>query len=88
VIVTTNLDPGEWASALGDAQMTTVLLDHLTHRCHIVPTGNESHRYWHSSLGAGQRVKAREATRKRGQSAGPISLEVVSAHIAINLARQ
>jgi len=39
--------------------------------CHIVETGNESHRVLHSSAVAKKRTKAREQARKTGKQPPP-----------------
>jgi DNA replication protein DnaC len=52
VAITTNLSFSEWATVFGDPKMTTAHLDRLTHRCHILETGNDSFRFRASSEAA------------------------------------
>ncbi len=45
LILTSNLDFGDWVQIFGDEKLTAALLDRLTHRAHILLMNGESYRF-------------------------------------------
>lgn len=60
ILVTTNLEFGEWTKVFADEKLTSALLDRLTHRCEIFLMNGESYRFRESQ----KRLK--EKRRGRG----------------------
>jgi len=56
LILTTNLPFGEWTKVFPDPRMAKAVVDRITHRAHIIETGNESWRFRH---GLERRAKKR-----------------------------
>lgn len=44
-IITTNLEFKDWTQVFGSQQLTTAVLDRLTHRCHILEMNGDSYRF-------------------------------------------
>ena len=44
-VITTNLEFKDWTQVFGSQQLTTAVLDRLTHRCHILEMNGESYRF-------------------------------------------
>ena len=58
LIVTTNLPFGEWTKVFPDPRLAKAVVDRLTHRAHIIDTGNESWRFRHGLHKKGGRPPA------------------------------
>ena len=57
VIITIDLSFRKGAAIFGDANITSALLDRLTHHCHILETGNDSFRFRNTSATQAQRKR-------------------------------
>ncbi|TDY37128.1 DNA replication protein DnaC [Alicyclobacillus sacchari] len=51
VIVTSNLEFGQWNTVLGDARLTAALVDRLVHHAHVLAFTGESYRLQHALSG-------------------------------------
>ena len=51
VMVTSNLEFGQWNSVFGDTRLTAALVDRLVHHAHVLAFTGESHRLRHALSG-------------------------------------
>jgi DNA replication protein DnaC len=82
VMITTNLPFSEWTKVFTNARLCKAILDRLTDRAHIIPTGPDSYRFWRTMEKHGQGTEASEASRyvsetpdKPGSAAGENKVE-------------
>jgi DNA replication protein DnaC len=57
VIVTSNLEFGQWNRIFGDNRLTSALVDRLVHHAHIIAFTGESYRLRHALSSSAQEVK-------------------------------
>ncbi len=50
IVITTNLQFGQWNHVFGDPILTEAVIDRLIHHSHLVVFGGDSHRYRESLL--------------------------------------
>lgn len=63
-VIIVNLSFSKWTAVFGDAKMTTAHLDRLTHRCHILETGNDNYRFKNCSVQQTAPAPKKEKTSK------------------------
>ena len=74
LIVTTNLPFGEWTKVFPDARLAKAVVDRLTHRAHIIDTGNESWRFRHGLERQGPRKEPDPPARQARPRLSPLRL--------------
>ncbi len=57
LIITTNLPFGEWTKVFPDPRLAKAVVDRITHRAHIIDTGNDLWRFRHGLHAASARKK-------------------------------
>jgi DNA replication protein DnaC len=57
LMVTTNLPFGEWTKVFADTRLAKAVVDRLTHKAHIIETGEESWRFRHGLEKRGTKKK-------------------------------
>ena len=75
LIVTTNLPFGEWTKVFPDPRLAKAVVDRLTHRAHIIDTGNESWRFRH---GLERQGRKKSMTPRPGAAPAAIAAQALA----------
>ena len=75
LIVTTNLPFGEWTKVFPDPRLAKAVVDRLTHRAHIIDTGNESWRFRH---GLERQGRKQDMTPRPGAAPAAIAAQALA----------